>query len=174
MFGCHVDPATNRNNIMKKALITTALLVIPAIAQAREIRYSNCPAEVKATVEKNLDGGRVDNEVEFRKVNGASRYIVEIEGPGRVDRTLLIGPKGKLEGEAIDIRFRDRPVEVRNAVRGLMKSGWRVDDVDRVVEGGVIRFHVEIDRPSARDLQFTLTPTGEVVKREIGDSWTWY
>lgn len=146
-------------------IIATALTLS---AHARDIRFEDCPAGVRQSIEAKLEGGRID-DIESVILNGKTRYIVDIDGPGRRDLTLRLSPAGRILIESEDFTLKQCPTKVRNAIQQAvaMKAGWSIDDIDQVTNSKGVRFHVDIDRRGQRDLKLVISSNGNVIKREV-------
>lgn len=151
---------------MNKYLIPLAIASTTIAAQAVEVRLKDCPAPVRATIESKLQGGKLD-DIDRVTRNGTTRYIVDIDGPARRDITFHLTPAGAVVFTSEDINLSQAPKAVRTAVANLLKSGWKVDDVDRETTAGSVRFRVDIDRRNQRDLEFLIGPKGKVLKRTV-------
>ncbi|MES2438325.1 MAG: hypothetical protein V4584_04640 [Verrucomicrobiota bacterium] len=149
-----------------KYLLPLVIASTAISAQAREISFNACPPAVRETIESSLDGGVID-EIDEVQINGLTRYVVDIDGPGGRDVTLRIGPAGKLLLTSEDLKLSECPAAVRTAIKKLLKSGWRIDDIDREVSGKNTRYRIDIDRRNARDLEFVLSRGGKVLERTI-------
>ncbi len=146
-------------------IIATALTLT---ANARDIRFEDCPAGVRQSIEAKLEGGRID-DIESVILNGNTRYIVDIEGPGRRDLTLRLSPSGRILIESEDLTLKQCPTKVRKAIEQAvaMKAGWSIDDIDQVTNSKGVRFHVDIDRRGQRDLKLVISSNGSVIKRQV-------
>jgi uncharacterized membrane protein YkoI len=152
-----------------KYLIPLAVISTTLAASAKEISLQDCPPGVKATIEAKLEGGKLD-EIDRVNKNGTTRYIVDIDGPARRDITFHLTPAGKVVFTSEDITLSQSPKAVRTAIQDLLKSGWKVDDIDRETTGGTVRFRVDIDRKNNRDLEFLLSREGKVLQRKVETS----
>lgn len=134
--------------------------------QAKEIRLKDCPAAVKKTISARLDGGKID-DIDRVLIKGKTRYLVDIDGPGRRDVTFRITPSGKVVRKAEDVVFNECPKAVRAAIDNLLEAGWQIDDIDRITQNKVVTFRVEIDSNNAPDLQVTISSSGKVTKKVV-------
>jgi uncharacterized membrane protein YkoI len=160
----HIQPQPTMNYLIPLAIVSNTFA-----AHAVEIRLQDCPPGVKATIEAELDGGRID-EIDRVQRNGTTRYIVDLDGPARRDITLHLTPAGKVVFSTEDVNLSQCPPAVRASIRKLLKSGWRIDDIDREVSGNTIRFRVDFDRTKDRDLEFLLARNGKVLDRKVENS----
>jgi uncharacterized membrane protein YkoI len=151
---------------MNKYLIPLAIASTTIAAQAVEVRFKDCPAPVRATIESKLQGGKLD-DIDRVNRNGVTRYIVDIDGPGRRDITFHLTPAGAVIFTSEDIRLSEAPKGVRTAVANLLKNGWTVDDVDRETTSGTVRYRVDIDRRNQRDIEYLIGPKGKIFKRTV-------
>lgn len=153
---------------MKLAIAIPLIIAATVVTtQARDIRLKDCPAAVQKTIKANLKGGVID-DIERKKINGSTRYVVDIDGPKGRDITFHIGPKGKVLLKSEDITYGQAPAAVRKTITRLAKEvGGKVDDVDRITQKNVVTFSVDIDRRNAPDYDYTISASGKVLKRVI-------
>ena len=151
---------------MKPNLIPLLAIALATTATAREIRLRDCPPGVRQTIEARLEGGKLD-DIDRIVRDGKERYIVEIEGPGRRDLTLRLTPAGDVLRETEDLTFKQCPAAVRQAIHSLLKKGHSIDDIDRETTAGGVRYRVEIDRRHRRDVEYTISPEGEILRRKV-------
>ena len=150
----------------RKFLFPALFIAVAATAPAREITLAECPPQVRAAINARLDGGFID-DIDVIRVDGKTRYVVDIDGPGARDLTLRINATGKVLLTSEDIRFSDCPAPVRRTVNNLLEAGWRVDDVDVETGGKDTRYRVEIDRRNDNDLEVLLDTSGKILKRKV-------
>lgn len=152
-----------------KYLIPLAILSTTLAIQAKEISYQDCPAGVRSAIKAQLNGGKID-EIDRVEKNGATRYIVEIDGPARRDVTFHITPAGTIVFTSEDITLSQAPKAVRTAIQDLLKSGRKLDDIDREITSAGTRYRVDIDRKNFQDLEYLLASSGKVLQRKLDTS----
>lgn len=153
---------------MKSIIYPILLAAVTTTSNARDIRLEDCPTGVRKTIQAKLEGGRID-DIERKVLNGKTRYVVDIDGPGRRDLTIRMSPSGRVLSESEDLTLNQCPVKVRNTIRDLVmnNTGWSVDDIDRVTDSSGVSFQVDIDRRGQRDLDFVISDKGKVIKRQV-------
>ncbi len=153
---------------MKSIIYPIVFTAITSFANARDVRLEDCPQGVRETIATKLDGGRID-DIESRIRNGKTRYVVEIDGPGRRDLTIHLNPSGRVISESEDFTLSQCPAKVRNAIVKLLtgNSGWSLDDIDRVTNSKGMRFQIDVDRRGQRDLEIVISSNGKVIKRNL-------
>lgn len=149
-----------------KYLIPLAIASTTLATQAVEVRLQDCPPGVRATIEAKLQGGKLDDIDRVQK-NGTTRFIVDIDGPAHRDVTFHLTPAGKVVFTSEDLNLNQCPKAVRTSIQNLLKSGWKIDDIDRETTGGTLRFRVDIDRNNDRDLEFLISRSGKVLQRKV-------
>ncbi len=161
-------PNINRHHdktIMKTiAKIAALALVIPAASaqtERRELRLEDCPQAVRATIEANARGGRVE-EVDFIGIDGKEIYIAEVELPKDRDLKVYVSGSGSLAKTLEDITLAEAPEAVQKAAREL---GGAIDDVDKEIAAGKTSYHVEIDRHGEPDLDVVIAADGTILTR---------
>ncbi|MES2923054.1 MAG: hypothetical protein V4819_15975 [Verrucomicrobiota bacterium] len=152
-----------------KYLIPLVIASSTLAATAVEIRFKDCPPAVRSTISANLNGGVID-EIDRVQRNGLTRYIVDIDGPAGRDITFRLTPAGRVLFTTEDVKLSECPLAVRQAIQNLLQIGWRIDDIDREVNGQGIRFRVDFDRSNARDVEYLLTRDGKVLERQVEKS----
>ena len=143
------------------AALALATGIATAQTQRREIRLSDCPQPVQATIQQNSRGGHID-EVDFISIDGKDIYIAEVELPRDRDLKIYVNGGGSLVMTPEAIALRETPAAVRRAVQGL---GGTVDDVDKEIAGQVVTYHIEIDRHGARDLDVVVAENGTILSQ---------
>lgn len=150
-------------------LIALAFTTGLATAQVerREIRLTDCPASIQATVQANARGGVID-EVDLIAIDGKQIYIAEVDLPRDRDLKIYVSGNGSLVKTREDILLGEAPEPVRSAALALDGS---VDDVDKEVTGNTVTYHVEVDRHGMADLDVVLSEDGKVLSQaeEAGD-----
>jgi uncharacterized membrane protein YkoI len=132
----------------------------------RQIAFSKCPKEVRATVLANDRGGMIE-ETEVHKVGGRKVYVVDINlSPTREIEVFVFG-SGKLMKIREDIPLRSAPSAVRRVAAAFT---GRIDDVDKETSSnGDVTYEIEIDRPGKPDLKLLIAPDGRILDRSTGD-----
>jgi uncharacterized membrane protein YkoI len=168
-----IDAATVRksriqhppNEIMKSipTILATGVILITSIApaQAREVRFADCPQPVQATINSNTREGRID-EVEMVQIKGQTVYVAEIDLKGDLDLRIHVAPDGTLIKTVEDQRLSAVPEAVRTA---LLALGGHVDDIDKITTGSTITYEVDIDRHGAPDLDVIVAADGKIIRQ---------
>lgn len=155
-----------------KPTVAITLIALTGFAHAgsREVRLTECPAAVQATINANLRDGTID-EIESYAVENRSLYVAEVELPNGRDLKIHVAADGKLVKTREDSVLSESPPAVQKVVEGMLANGGRVDDVDKEIAGKSVTFHIEIERPGAPDLQVALSNDGKIIseKEEIDD-----
>jgi len=146
-----------------RALVVVAVSSVAALSGvAEELELSECPSEVQSTIRENLRGGKVDDIERFR-IEGHTLYIVEVDIEGFRDLKLHISGSGALRKSVEEIRFRELPRPVREALEGYRKLlGGSVDDVEKVTVEEETRYHVEIEQRGEPDRHVVFEADGSV------------
>lgn len=93
-----------------------------------------------------------------------SLYQVEFE-IDRADHDLWFDKEGNVVKHKQEIAIQDLPQAVTKTIQKDF-SGYRVDDVDRIEENGVVYYRVELDG-KPHDLKVTFSDKGEVLNKAI-------
>ncbi|TLD72440.1 hypothetical protein FEM03_03545 [Phragmitibacter flavus] len=147
--------------------VLTAAFAGTAWADDDDLKLSQTPEAVQATVRDNLRGGKVD-DIDRVQLEGRTMYKVEVDLPDRKggdddDLKLYIDADGKLLKSREDMAFSALPAAVQTAARN---QGGEIEDVERVSANGTVSYEVEFDDP---DLTIVFSESGEVMSRKSDD-----
>ena len=154
---------------MKQILQSSLVLAVAGHAAAGEISLEACPAAVRETVRRHERQGRVD-EVKSYDIQGNALYVVEIDLPTKRELKLHISSDGTLVKMSEEIPLAELPEGVR-AVVEQKSAGGTLDDVEKVTEGKVVSYRVEIERRQLPDVDLLLDAAGAILseKEEADD-----
>jgi uncharacterized membrane protein YkoI len=113
------------------------------------------------TVEQNLLGGKLDEIKEIR-INDHTLYIVEIDLKGFREAKLYIAGDGYLRKIVVEVRFRDLPEAVRLSIEQQIDRRAKVDDIEKEIIEGKVRYRVEIEQPKQPDRFLVLEEDGSI------------
>ncbi len=119
-------------------------------SQAEKARLSKCPPSVQETIKRNLLGGKLD-EIKAIRINDHVLYLVEIDFKGFREAKLYISGDGTLQKILEEIRLRDLPEQVRLSVEQQVNRRAQIEDIEKEIIDGRVRYRVEIDPPKQRD-----------------------
>ncbi|MDF1823622.1 MAG: hypothetical protein P1U68_03210 [Verrucomicrobiales bacterium] len=119
-------------------------------SHAEKIRLSKCPIPVQSTIEKNLRGGKLD-EIKAIRINDHVLYLVEIDLKGFRGAKLYIAGDGSLRKILEEMRLRDIPEPVRHSVEQQVKRRAQINDIEKEVIEGKVRYLIEIEHPKQPD-----------------------
>lgn len=127
-----------------------AVIAAASTSYADKIRLRDCPPAVRETIERNLLGGDLDWIKEIR-INDHALYLVEIDLKLFKEAKLHISGDGTLRKTLIEIRRQDLPPAVLASLERLIKRRGQIEDVEKEIIEGRVRYQVEIKRPKQPD-----------------------
>lgn len=133
-------------------------------AEVREITLADCPAPVREAVNRALKNGRPDDIHQITR-RGNTFYTAEIDMPDGRDVKLWLRPDGAVTKTETEVRLKDAPAPVREALEKLAVNGAEIDDLKQCAEGDTTTWSAEIDRKNAPDLKVKVAPDGTVLKQ---------
>lgn len=95
-------------------------------------------------------GGKVDHIKEIR-INDHALYIVEIDFRRFKDARLYVSGDGTLRKTLIEIRFQELPDAVRLSVERLVNRRSQIDEIEKEIIEGKVRYRIEIEQPKQPD-----------------------
>lgn len=143
------------------ALTFAGTMIASADPDGQDIKLADCPAEVRATIEKNAGEGKID-DIEFIQIEDKKMYVADVDLVDGRDRTLYVNATGKLLKISEDIAEKSLPAAVRDAIA---KFNGHVDDADKVTEGEKVSYHIDLERRGKTDLELVLSNAGEVISQ---------
>lgn len=153
---------------MKTTYQFLAIIILAFPASAAEIRIEECPPAVQATIQQNSRSGLIE-EVESYAIQGKTLYVAEVELPMDRELKIHVAADGALMKTREDTALAEVPEAVRSTVRSKI-AGGSVDDVEKLVVGQTVTFHIEIGRKSAPDLELVIDAEGKILsEREDAD-----
>lgn len=124
----------------------------PALAQ--DIPASQVPQAVQqAVTARYADAHDIDWEMK------GNHYEAEVDRKGQPDIHLLVDGNGRIVAEKHEIKDKRLPAGVEQSIKSKY-SGYRVDDVDRIVRDGKTYYQVELDAPMKQDLHLVFSENG--------------
>jgi hypothetical protein len=146
---------------IRRVSLCLACLAFTLTALAEKVRLSECPAPVRATIEQNLLGGKVDG-IKAIRINDHVLYLVEIDLKGFREAKLYISGDGNLRKIIEEIRLRDLPEPVRQAVEQQVKRRAQIEDIEKETIEGRVRYRIEIDPPKQKDRTVVFEANGSI------------
>lgn len=132
--------------------------------EVREITLEICPAPVREAVNRALKNGKPDDIHQITR-EGNTFYTAEIDMPDGRDVKLWLRPDGAVTKTETEVRLKDAPAPVREALEKLAVNGAEIDDLKQCAEGDTTTWSAEIDRKNAPDLKVKVAPDGTVLKQ---------
>lgn len=135
------------------------LLALPVLlgsqgAFAQDIPASQVPQAVQnAVTARYADAHDIDWEMK------GNHYEAEVDRKGQADVYLLLDVNGTIVGEKHEIKDKRLPAGVEKAIKAKY-SGYRVDDVDRIVRNGKTYYQVELDALMKHDMHLVFSEDG--------------
>ncbi|MFC7336256.1 hypothetical protein ACFQY0_03630 [Haloferula chungangensis] len=148
------------HGLMALSLCLSAGHVIADDDDGRDVSLADCPAPVRATIEANTRGGRVD-EVEHYKTGAQERYVADVDLPGDLDLSIYVHADGTLLKTREDIPKKDYPAFAATLASA---RGGKVDDVDKEIVKGKTTYRIEVDRNDKPDLDLIVDADGKVLQ----------
>lgn len=141
---------------MKKLLfsMTLPLLCTTAALAQRDIPTADVPQAVQQAVTARYANA---HDIDWEK--HGNYYEAEVEIKGQPDIHLLLDANGTVVAEKHEVKDKRLPAAVEKAIQAKY-SGYRVDDVDRIVRNGQTYYQVELDALMKRDVHLVFTEDG--------------
>ena len=132
------------------AAVVLVLVLLGSPALADKVKLSECPYPVQLTIQENLLGGKVEKIKEIR-INDYVLYLVELDLKDFKEATLYIAGDGTLRKVLQEIKLRDLPDPVRRSIEMQVKRRGHIDDIEKEIVDGKVRYLVELERPKEKD-----------------------
>lgn len=146
----------------------TALLafVLAACSQggillSDDLRLSECPEAVRATIRQNQRDGKVE-EIKKVEVEGHALYLVEIDLKGFRELKLHISGTGSLRKSVEEIRQPDLPEPVKESAKHVIHGLYRIGDIEKITEGEQIRYRIKAEHPGKPDILYLFDEDGSM------------
>jgi len=144
-----------------RGLIAVVSLAASVLAAAEEIKLSECPPEVQATIREHVKARKID-EIHRIEIEGHTLYLVEYDVKGFKDGKLHVTGAGVLRKCVEEIRPGELPDAVRVALEPYLEGRAHIDDAERIVSEGRTRYYVEIERPRLPDRRLVFESDGTI------------
>lgn len=153
-----IKPATDR---LRFFAVCLACSLTASLSHADDRRLRECPTAVQSTILQNLLGGKVDEINEIR-INDHSLFLVEIDLKGFKDAKLYISGDGTLRKALVEIRLQDLPEAVRLSLQRLVKRRGQINDIEKEIIEGKVRYRIEIEQQKQPDRTVTFEEDGSL------------
>jgi hypothetical protein len=104
------------------------------------------------------------NDPKVVRIQGATIYIAEVDLPGGRDMNLHFTEDGILVKSTEEISRSELPDAAKRAVESVVAENGKLDNIEKVVSGGVQIFKLEIERPGS-DLHVTVSADGRILEQ---------
>lgn len=126
---------------MKSWYLIALLLVIGFGAHAQDLAEKSVPAVVVNAFQQQFPN---PSDVEWEKENDL--YKVEFEQNNQ-EREAWINAGGQVVRQSLEIEEAELPAAVRQGIQRDY-NGYRIDEIERMEENGVVSYAVELDNRS--------------------------
>jgi len=130
-------------------------------AGAGDLKLSECPPEVRATILANLGKGDID-DIHRIRIEGHTLYLVDIDLKGFRDGKLHVSGTGVLRKSVREIRKKDLPPVVLDNLASFLKGRAHIEDIEQVFAEGKTRYHVEVEHPRQPDRHLVFEADGTI------------
>lgn len=126
------------------------------------------PASVVDTINKELDGGSVNN-VGYRTRDGQSSYWIQIQLPNELQKNLEISTSGEILSMRRELEEMDLPPEIAASVQKRLPAGGKFAGALEIVAGGTTNYRVQIERAGQQPQNLLLSDKGAVLSTTEGN-----
>lgn len=149
--------------MLASGIAITTGTVAAGVSGKGEVRLEDAPQAVRAAITEHSHSLHFD-ELETARIEGRLFYIAEFDLPDDHDLELYFSEDGMLWRSVQEINLADAPPAVRKTVESIVAEAGTLDDIEEVVSGGTLRYHVEIDRPGP-DLYLVISELGGIIEQ---------
>lgn len=141
---------------MKTIFIYLAFLC-GSITMAQDLAQSQVPAPILNQFKSEFpDATRVEWEMK------GNLYKVEFDKPKAKEFEAWYDAQGNRKKLKEELRSRDLPAAIKKSIN-TSHQGFRVDDVEKITENGVVKYKIEIEK-AAQEVVLFFNEKGEPVK----------
>jgi uncharacterized membrane protein YkoI len=134
------------------------------LEKKEEIRLTDVPAAVRATIERELGSVRPE-DIERHTEEGTVHYEVDAETADDRDIDLEVAEDGTLLERKEEVRLTDVPAAVRATIKREL-GGVMPEQVERVTEKGTIHYEVEAE-VSGKEIELEIDEDGTLLDKDV-------
>lgn len=124
---------------MKKIILLTAVLLYSMLSFAQDLQEKEVPSVVLNSFKQKFAKA---TDVEWELKNNLYKVEFEI---ARIDHEAWLNTSGQVVKTKQDLKANDLPKAISSKIASQYK-GYRIDDVDKIEEGGKVKFKVELKK----------------------------